>query len=89
MSRSLTVETINPNVPAGAFVLYESTYMSGEITTTYYADAEGGMWVVGDWSTDTPAPCTMHDVCRASGLWESIIEATRQSWADKQKGGGA
>lgn len=86
MSKSLVNATANPNVPANVLVLYESSAMSGEITTTHYVDANGCMWVVGDWKIDKPAPQTLSEICRASGLWESVILASWKSWRKTQAG---
>ncbi len=51
----------NPNVPKGAKVLDEWSYMSGEITYTLY-EIDGKFYRVGDWKWDRPVEIKREEV---------------------------
>jgi len=76
--RTYPTSTANRNVPSNVYLLAEVT--EGECNYTYYADAEGYMWKVGDWSIDNPRPAYMFEVCRLTGDTERMIEGRVSSW---------
>lgn len=64
--RTYPLETSNPNVPSGSFLL--SQWSEGECTYTAYVDKESGCFFkVGDWKGDNPTPISWHKVCQLTG----------------------
>ena len=83
--RVLPENTGNRNIPrSGVFLIAEETVCSGEQTTTFYADADGNMWKVGNWVMDKPQPALLLDVGRLTGLPGLAIMEAFDAWRSGQ-----
>lgn len=73
--RTYPKSTSNKNVPQGVFLIAETSAMSGEIITTYYADKNGYLWKVYDWKGCRPEAAYTFQLCALTGDTESILTA--------------
>jgi hypothetical protein len=73
-------KSVNPNVPKDCFVIAEYSTMSGEIHHTYYANVDGQMFHVTDWSCDIPSPAFYSEIHKETGLWQRLIDAEYDAW---------
>lgn len=77
--RTYPTNTSNRNVPRGSFLIAETSQMSGEIKTTYYANREGELFKVYDWKGSKPSPAYPFQVCRLTGDTINIIAGRIES----------
>lgn len=76
--------TANRNVPKDVFLIAETSSMSGEIKTTYYADSDFFAWKVGDWVGDKPQRAFMSELCRLTGDTVNMVVARVQQYFRKE-----
>ena len=71
--RTYPKTTSNKNVPKGVFLIAETSAMSGEIITTYYANTNGDLLKVEDWKGSKPSSVHLFEVCRLTGDTEFML----------------
>ena len=72
--RTYPITTSNINVPKDVFLLAETSAMSGEVVTTYYATRDLYLYKVGDWKGDKPELVPLSVICRLTGDTERMVE---------------
>ena len=77
--RTYPTNTANRNVPANSFLIAETSQMSGEIITTYYATKDGSLWKVTDWKSDKPSPAYPFEVLRLTGDGMNVLTGRVES----------
>lgn len=65
--------TANKNVPANSFLICETSAMSGEIVTTYYADKDGHLFKVTDWKGNKPVQAYLPELWKLTGDTPNMI----------------
>jgi hypothetical protein len=73
--RTYPTTTSNANVPKDVYLLAETSTMSGEIVTTYYATQDLELFAVVDWKGDKPLPVALFEICRVTGDTEQMLLA--------------